>query len=180
MSRFLKYWGFHLPYFFEVFAVGLLLAVLLTIPVARLVRLPRFLVLGLLASLALVVAATLTPDASSGITDGCITQLISPLPTTDLQELDQRTMNTGLFVPLGFFVGLALVRGRWWILGAAAALPFLIEVIQLNWAAVHRSCQFQDLVDNLWGLALGCLIGGLLGLAGDWRGQPAEESLPRA
>lgn len=186
MSRFLHYWDKNLPYFFQTFWVGLAIAVLLTFPAARWLRLPRFLVFGLLASATLVVAATLTPDVSEWVNPWCIKRIDSLWPVLHASTRDQRFMNTVLFVPLGFFAGLAAVRSRLWILAAVAALPLVIEIVQRVWLDLYRNCQIQDLFDNLWGLLIGAAVGALLGLAGGWRGQQSdvEESggsaVPRA
>jgi hypothetical protein len=52
------------------------------------------------------------------------------------------------------------------LLAAAISLPFVIEAIQRQALVLNRSCQSADVVDNLAGLAIGLVIGALLGYAG--------------
>ena len=54
---------------------------------------------------------------------------------------------------------------RWWVLVLAFGVPFAVELTQRAVEQLQRRCQFQDLVDNTWGLVLGAAVGVLLGFA---------------
>lgn len=145
---------------------GMLLSVVLCAPVGRLVGLHWFLVLGLGVSLSLVLAATITP-AAAGEWGPCLRAMAAPLDPRELVGRSDRVLNTWLFVPLGLFAGYAGVR-KWWVLVLAFCMPFAVEGVQRVLPALDRRCQFQDLIDNLWGLVLGSMIGvaaGLLAMA---------------
>jgi len=67
-------------------------------------------------------------------------------------------LNTWLFLPPGFFAGYAAVR-RVWVWVIAFAVPFAAEAVQRLARLLSRRCQFQDLVDNTWGLVLRSMLG---------------------
>jgi hypothetical protein len=117
----------------------------------------------LIVGLGLIVSATLTPlggqlRPGAGVA-ACDLSRIG-LPTlADLVAHTDAGANILLFVPLGFATALVRGRQRWAILGAAVALPFAIEAIQLAALPLGRGCQSADIVDNLIGLMLGAGIG---------------------
>jgi hypothetical protein len=64
--------------------------------------------------------------------------------------------NVLAFIPLGFAIGLVpRSRRKALVLAGAAALPVLIEAIQLVATPLGRLCQSGDVVDNLTGLVIG-------------------------
>lgn len=150
-----------LPLFLVILGAGTLLSVVLAGPVARRWQEPWLVVCGLGVSLSLVLAATLTP-ATAGVTGSCLRAVVRPLGRGLLVLTDDRALNTWMLVPLGFFAGYLAVR-RWWVLLLAFAVPFTVEGIQRFVPQLDRRCQFQDLVDNTWGLILGAVVGVLLG-----------------
>jgi hypothetical protein len=145
------------------------LSAVLAAPMATTVRLPWFVVFGLGASLSLVVAATVTPSPV-GAWGGCLKAIMLPVDPRDLMVLNDRMLNTWLFVPLGFFAGYAAVR-RWWVLMLAMLTPLVVEGLQRMLPVLGRRCQFQDLIDNLWGVVLGAAAGIAVGFV--------VQSLPR-
>ena len=113
-------------------------------------------------SLSLIAAATLSP-AANGIAGSCLRSMVAPVDPRDLIGRSDRVLNTWLFVPLGFFAGFLAVR-RVWVLVLAFCVPLFVEGIQRYAQVLGRRCQFQDLVDNTWGLILGALVGVVVGL----------------
>ena len=89
-----------------------------------------------------------------------------PGGSTRLDRPPDRVLNTWLFVPLGFFAGFAVRRV--WVLVLAFCVPLFVEGIQRYAQVLGRRCQFQDLVDNTWGLILGALVGSW------WPRRPAD------
>lgn len=145
-----------IPLFPYVVAAGLLVSVLLTRPLARWSGLPWPLVFGLCVSSVIALAATLSP-AGIGLAGACLTTVKPPIWWLYGRPY-ARALNTFLFMPLGFFVGLAALR-RPVLLPVAFAMPLLVETAQLVIPALHRRCQVQDLIDNYWGLLLGTSVG---------------------
>lgn len=159
-----------LPFFLVILGVGLVLSVVGAAALARRLREPWLVTFGFCASLALVLAATLTPSPGS-VVGPCLTDTARPLGPSGLELLTTaRSLNTWMFVPLGVFVGYLAVR-RWWFLVVGVACPVLIEAVQRLLPALGRRCQYQDVIDNLWGLLLGALVGLVLGLLMPWFGQ---------
>ena len=144
------------------FLAGLVMSAVLAVPLGRWLGMHWFLVFGLGVSLSLVLAATLTP-AADGQWGPCLREFAAPVAPADLIGRSDRVLNTWLFIPLGLFAGYAGLR-RWWVLVLAFCMPFFVEGVQRFVPALDRRCQFQDLVDNLWGLVLGALIGVVVGL----------------
>ncbi|HPE11522.1 MAG: VanZ family protein [Actinobacteria bacterium] len=130
--------------------------------VAARLDLPVWVVVGLGLSLSLIAAATLSP-AANRIAGSCLRSMVAPVDPRDLIGRSDRVLNTWLFVPLGFFAGFLAVR-RVWVLVLAFCVPLFVEGIQRYAQVLGRRCQFQDLVDNTWGLILGALVGVVVGL----------------
>ncbi len=130
--------------------------------VAARLDLPVWVVVGLGLSLSLIAAATLSP-AANRIAGSCLRSMVAPVDPRDLMGRSDRVLNTWLFVPLGFFAGFLAVR-RVWVLVLAFCVPLFVEGIQRYAQVLGRRCQFQDLVDNTWGLILGALVGVVVGL----------------
>lgn len=162
MGAALTSWIQSVPLFPIILGAGALFSVLLGPRIAKLVGLPVWVVLGLGLSLTLIAAATLSP-AAAGMSGPCLRSMLPPLGRGLLSDSD-RALNTWLFVPLGFFAGYAALR-RVWILALAFGVAFVVEGLQRVVTLLDRRCQFQDLVDNTWGLILGALVGVALALA---------------
>jgi hypothetical protein len=114
-------------------------------------------------SIGLVLSATLTPSRIQDIRCGCqvcdLTR-IGPAPREDLRSLNDTTLNIVLFLPLGVAVGLLQnSRRKVAIILAVAAMPFVIEGIQLVATSLHRGCESADVSDNLTGLIIGFAVG---------------------
>lgn len=150
-----------LPLFLVILGAGCLLSLVLAGPVSRRWQQPWIVVCGLGVSLSLVLAATLTP-APGGMTGPCLRPIVRPLGRGLLVLTDDRALNTWMLVPLGFFAGYLAVR-QWWVLVLAFMVPFVVEGIQRFVPQLDRRCQFQDLVDNTWGLILGAVVGVVVG-----------------
>ncbi|MEZ5119360.1 MAG: VanZ family protein [Candidatus Nanopelagicales bacterium] len=161
-------WLSAVPLFPIVLGAGVLFTVLLAAGVAARLDLPVWVVVGLGLSLSLIAAATLSP-ATNGIAGSCLRSMVAPLDPRDLVSRSDRALNTWLFVPLGFFAGFLAVR-RVWVLLFAFCVPLLVEGIQRYAQVLGRRCQFQDLVDNTWGLILGALVGVVVGLVAERMG----------
>jgi glycopeptide antibiotics resistance protein len=76
----------------------------------------------------------------------------------------QRLLNTALFVPPGFFLGVLLgTRRRWWLSGLGvvllAAYSAGIEATQLALARLDRACDATDVLDNTTGAVIGVGMG---------------------
>jgi glycopeptide antibiotics resistance protein len=77
----------------------------------------------------------------------------------DLARFDDVAQNVLLFVPLGAIIAsLGSRRISLTLLGAAIALPFVIELTQLVVRPLDRSCQSADVFDNLTGLLIGYAV----------------------
>ena len=150
------------PLFPIVLGAGVLFTVLLASRVAARLDLSVWVVVGLGLSLSLIAAATLSP-AANRIAGSCLRSMVAPVDPRDLIGRSDRVLNTWLFVPLGFFAGFLAVR-RVWVLVLAFCVPLFVEGIQRYAQVLGRRCQFQDLVDNTWGLILGALVGVVVGL----------------
>ncbi|MCU0298696.1 MAG: VanZ family protein [Candidatus Nanopelagicales bacterium] len=157
----MRAWLDSVPLFPLILFAGVLFTAVFAARVNRITGLPVAVVVGLGCSLSLIAAATLSP-APSGLSGACLTAMDSPMGRGLLVRSD-RMLNTWLFVPLGFFAGLAAVR-RAWVLVAAFAVTFAVEGLQRLLPELGRRCQFQDLVDNTWGLILGAILGFAVGV----------------
>jgi hypothetical protein len=151
--------------FWPVVAVTVIAAVVAGAWAARAGRGRAGIVSGLVFSLGLIAAATLTPSRDAllfGIpgTGTCdLSHLVLP-GLGDLRALNETGLNVILFVPLGATVGFASVlRRRPAVIAGSIALPFAIELVQLIVTPLGRACQGVDVVDNLTGLAIGLVLG---------------------
>ncbi len=115
-----------------------------------------------LVSLGGIVALTLTPHVGDveGYARTCHIRSLSLIGPSELLSVNDRSLNVLLFIPLGFAVGL-LPRSRRSLAVAVGAvvLPVEIEMIQLLAPLLERTCQADDVLDNLTGLALGAAAG---------------------
>jgi hypothetical protein len=116
----------------------------------------------LILSIGIILAATLTPHANSGTVDVTLCDLsrLGPAPFREYRRLNDTTLNVLVFVPLGVAIAVVPRTGhRAALLGAAIALPFAIETVQLVVPWLARGCESADVVDNLTGLLLGLAVG---------------------
>jgi hypothetical protein len=154
----------NVPWFFPGVAISLVLGVLGARPAARLLGASGPVAGLLLASVGVIVAATLTP-----FRDAFLPGTIQPMPCdfsrmglAPLVELTSRndtSLNVLLFVPLGAALGLIPNSLRkLLVLMFALALPFVIELTQLGVPLLARGCQSADVIDNLTGLVVGLAV----------------------
>ncbi len=155
-------WVTAVPLFPVVFGAGMVLSAVFARSLARRLGVTDGVMFGLLAALSLIIAATLSPGVD-GVWGSCLRDVAHPLGPRGLLTGGDRSLNTWLFVPLGVFAALA-ARTRPWVLPAAFAVPFVVEGVQRVVPWLGRRCQFQDLVDNAWGIVLGAAAGLLIGL----------------
>jgi hypothetical protein len=152
-------------------AAAVLITIILAIAVgpalARRLATPRAVAMLLIFGFGLVISATLMPTAAAldgNISDGaCDLRRMGLPPLGDLFRLSDTSLNVLLFVPLGIALGL-LPRNRaaTAVTIAAILLTFVVESIQLVLVGLGRSCQAEDIVTNLLGLALGFVAGKLV------------------
>lgn len=149
---------------------------------------------GLLWSLVAIALVTLVPTrADVGIvpaetrSESCSWDYGGPTGAAfEVLGLDQRSLNVLLFVPAGVFLVLAVGRWRSGLVLAPVGLALLaayslgIELTQLQLARIDRACDVTDLVDNVLGAAVGCVVGVvLLPLVRPWRGRTARPTRVR-
>lgn len=154
-----------LPLMAPTFIVGLLLGLLFARRLGAVLRSSPLVAFLLVASVALVVAVTLTPLREvPGAVDpmAAVPDVGGPLWRWPWQwwPVDDRTLNVVLFVPLGLAVGLVgRTVVRRWLTVAALVSPLVVEGTQwaVDWLA--RDSQWQDVADNLVGVVLGLLLG---------------------
>ena len=154
------------PGFLPGLVVTLIVASGLFRPVARAVSIEPWLAFAILASLGLIVSATLFPDVL-GLGQGepgtagpftCDTERWRP-SLSELVDFGESTANVVLFGPLGLFTALLPSRQRGRAVRWSLALPFLIEATQLILPPLNRACQTADIADNVTGLVVGLGIG---------------------
>src|SRR5688572_8227634 len=183
-----------MPLFWPVLLALLFLAGVLAIPVGRLLAADRpapLRALLLLASLALITAATLSPvrtRLSAILIETAPPGLACALETgawpgwSDLLGLTEVGLNVWLFVPLGLACG---VLPRWsQVAGCAIGfvlLPFAVEAAQSALPSLGRVCSGADITANVMGLVAG-VVGAVVFLrpvllAG---GSPAARRSPMA
>jgi hypothetical protein len=122
---------------------------------------PRRLAAALVLSIGVILAATVTPHVGSEAVPGtCRITRIGPAPLREYRHLNDTTLNVLLFIPLGATVALLpRNRARTALIAGAVALPFVVETIQLAITWLDRSCEGDDVFDNLTGLVVGFAIG---------------------
>lgn len=110
------------------------------------------------ASAAAVALITLTPSGRGGTyacsfeTDGGVFGWVRG---------NQSTANVAMLVPVAVALPLTTRSTRWhrWSFVALVAFPVLIEAAQAT-VPLGRACDGMDVVDNWFGVAFGCLLGG--------------------
>lgn len=162
--------------------LSLVVAALASARVARALRSSRWAAVFLVASAGLVIVATLTPTRAL-LEDGfrgsgvCDLRRFGPPSIREWLSLGDPALNVILYVPLGLAIA-SLRPGRRLVavFAAAAASPILIEGIQLYVRQLGRGCQSGDVFDNLLGLTVGLVVGGLVHLAAGSLGEPSDPS----
>jgi hypothetical protein len=168
-----------LVWFWPGVVVSVVVAFALARPVSKALGSPWLVGWLLVASVGVIVAATLTPiHGPTGIDE----TVLRPCDLTrrgfpTLQDLDVTDvrLNVALFIPLGFAIGL-LPRSRraGLVLVAAFALPIAIEAVQYLIPTLARGCQSGDVIDDVLGLLIGLVPGLIVGAALGRRRTTAE------
>jgi hypothetical protein len=155
----------NVPLFWPGFLLSIVIGIAVAPATSRRLSIGRIHAAVLVASIGLIVSATLTPlrDAfvSGAVGTGtCDLSRIGPPPLRELIALNDTTLNLVLFAPLGLAIGLLPgQRPRRILLAFALVFPFAIETTQLLLPILDRGCQSADVVDNLTGLVAGFLVG---------------------
>jgi hypothetical protein len=153
------------PGFFPGLLVAGAVALLFRDALGARIGVGRAMAAGLILSVGLIVAATLTPgvDPPHG-GPGCDLSRLRLPPFRDVSSLGEVSLNVLLFVPLGLVLGLLTrSRARMVLIAGAIALPIAIESLQLLVTPLDRACQSADVVDNLTGLGIGMAAGVIAG-----------------
>jgi VanZ family protein len=140
--------------------VVVVVAVLLALPLARLLR-SNPLVTGLLAvSLLAVVALSLAPSSTVQAAAGvCLRPVTWPVGRRALWPSDL-IANVWMYVPLGIaVVSLRPRLVRLVAIVAALLVPLLLEFTQKEVLILNRQCSLSDVIGNEVGLALGMVVG---------------------
>ncbi len=126
---------------------------------------------ALIVAIGLILAATLTPDATGLAGEHgpatCDLRRWTLIPLRTFLAFDDASLNVFLFMPLGLVLAALPRRTRGWSLLAAAVAPVVIETIQLVLPAIGRGCESADVVDNLTGLLVGFGVGILIRRSAD-------------
>jgi len=153
----------NVPWFWPGLLLSVVVGALAAPAVARRLSIGLVHAAVLVASVGLIVSATMTPlrDALEfgAVGSGtCDLSRIGPPALRDLRGITDTTLNLVLFVPLGVAIGLLpRPRPRRVLLAFAIAFPFAIETFQLLAPVLDRGCQSADVIDNLTGLIVGFL-----------------------
>jgi hypothetical protein len=137
---------------------------------SRALRVSRIHGWALLMSLGVVLSATITPSREALLfgahgSGTCDLSTFGPGTWWELTHLDDASLNTLLFIPLGLAIGLCpRSRAKLMMLAGAFLLPASIELVQLFVLPLGRECQSVDVIDNLTGLVIGLASGGMAGL----------------
>ena len=155
------------------FGPGLVISLVISVAVSgfvgRALAISRAHGWALVMSLGVVLAATITPSREALLfgaqgSGTCDLSRIGLASWGELSHLDDASLNTLLFVPLGVAIGLCpRSRATLVILVGALVLPAAIELLQLVAVNLGRACQSADVVDNLFGLLLGLVAGTVAG-----------------
>jgi hypothetical protein len=146
-------------------ALSVVAAVFLCVPLGRALGIASLNAALLIFGFGFAVAATLTPSLQAlregAIGTGtCDLSRFTPPPLDQILSFDDISLNVILFLPLGLAVGFVPRRSlQLSLIIVAAALPFVIEAIQLVVTQLDRACQSGDVVDNLFGFAIGLVVG---------------------
>lgn len=160
-----EYWTSRLPWFLPILMLAALLGLLMGGRLGRWLGVPRLVAWGLVMSVGLIVASTLSPvHRESGPVAqpflSCDVSRVGPAALSELTRVSDPLINILLFAPLGFVIALVpKASQRAGLIVGAVCLPFLIEAAQSAVTGLGRGCETADVVDNLTGLALGLALG---------------------
>ena len=159
-----------LTWFWPGLVVAVIVGVVLAAPLGRSLRTRQVLAWLLVASIGLIVAATLTPiHGPAGIdttqSRPCDLERRAFALLAEMTSITDVSLNIALFIPLGLSIAwLPRSRTTIAIVALAIVLPFVVEGIQFLVPALARGCQSGDVIDNLTGLVLGLAFGTLIRL----------------
>jgi glycopeptide antibiotics resistance protein len=150
-----------IPWFLPGVVIGAAIAYLAGRRVSLALGARRAVAVALIASLGLILSATISPlraalEFGAVGTGSCDFSRIGFAPLRDLLRFGDTSLNVLLFVPLGASIAfIPRSRLKLLVVFGAIALPFAIETTQLLWAWLDRACESADVIDNLTGLAIG-------------------------
>jgi glycopeptide antibiotics resistance protein len=170
--------AFVVPWFVPGVILSVVVGVLFSGPLARALHTRRVLAWAVVASVGLVLSATLTPlreaiDFGATGSRACDFSRIGLAPLSALLRMNDTSLNVLMLVPLGVSLGLLpRSRPKVVLVVAAIGLPFAVETAQLLLPFLDRACQSADVVDNLTGLVVGLVIGTGAGILASWTTPP--------
>jgi hypothetical protein len=170
----LRTFSANVPYFLPFLALSLVFGLLVARRLGERLSTRPSVAFLLVASLGLVIAATLMPaaGASSGerVAAGwCDLSRIGFAPLGTLVRLNSVSLNVLLFVPLGLAIGLLpRTRARSYLIVGGFALPVVVEATQSLVTVLGRGCESADVFDNAMGLAIGLGMGLSAGAIARW------------
>ena len=131
---------------------------------ARVARTGRLLGIATALSVGTILALTLAtvgaPPDDDYVIGVCDLRRIGPGTLDELLSFGEASLNVLLFVPLGLCIGLhSVASSRRLAFAAGAALPFVVELVQLELPELGRYCDSMDITDNLLGFVLGFAVG---------------------
>ena len=161
----------NVPWFWPGVLIAIVLGAAVASRLGRMLRISPGLAFALVTSTGIILAATLTPlrsalDYGAVGTGTCDLSRIGLAPIDELVYRNDTSLNILLFIPLGVTIGLigrSLLGAG--LLVAAILLPIVIETTQMLAPVLARGCQSADVIDNLTGLVVGLVIGGIVRLA---------------
>jgi hypothetical protein len=172
----LRTFAANVPYFVPFLALSLVVGLLVARRLGERLSTRSGVAFLLVASLGLVIAATLMPaaGASSGerVAAGwCDLSRVGFAPLGTLLRVNSVSLNVLLFIPLGLAIGLLpRTRARSYLIVAGFALPVVVEGTQSLVTVLGRGCETADVFDNTMGLAIGLVMGVSVGAIARWLG----------
>jgi glycopeptide antibiotics resistance protein len=155
------------PWALPMFGVGVIVAVLVYPMLALRLGIRRYVMLGWLLALLLVIATTLTPQGGAHLGAGmkaCWMNVQGPIGFSSSSETSQRSLNVLLFVPLGLATALMPRRYLVALCLLGLVLPSIIESLQYVVPSLDRQCSTVDVIDNVTGFVVGVVVGLVLRL----------------
>jgi glycopeptide antibiotics resistance protein len=155
----------NVPLFLPGVALSVALGYLARRRAATWLRIPDPLGWATIVALGVILSATLTPlhsvaETTAATASGCDLSRFGLAPLDDLLKPSDVSLNVVLFIPLGLVLGwIPWSSHKALAIGLAAALPIMIEGIQLLVTPLDRGCESADVFDNLTGLVIGLATG---------------------
>lgn len=159
-----------LPWLVPGIAIAIVVSIVGSDSVGRWLGIRRFVAWFLLFSVGVILSGTLSPlagveavgDGAARTCDLTRTWLASEAEIVNGPDV---ALNVMLFIPVGLALGTSRISWRTaLVLLIAITIPFAIESTQLLVTSLHRACQSADVVDNLTGLTVGLITGGVAAL----------------